>query len=58
LAGVEKERRAPTVSVLLLALSEFPDLRLGTDSDVFIQDINIRAEKISRIQKRNIFGNK
>jgi len=45
-AKVTKEKRAPTVAVLLCALSKSPGLRLTDSADVFVSDINSRAEAI------------
>ncbi|MCE5309857.1 MAG: SAM-dependent methyltransferase [Acidobacteriales bacterium] len=47
-AKVAKERRAPTVAALLLALSKSPHLRFNENdqSDVFVNDINSRAEQV------------
>ncbi|MBS1858973.1 MAG: N-6 DNA methylase, partial [Acidobacteria bacterium] len=47
-AKVAKERRAPTVAAILLALSKSPHLRFNENDqpDVFINDINSRAEQV------------
>ncbi|MDB5033414.1 MAG: methylase [Chlorobi bacterium] len=45
-AKVEKERRALIVAFLLLALKEDPTLTLKGDPEIFISDINARAERV------------
>lgn len=51
-AKVTKEKRAPTIAVLLSALSSHPDLKLQADANIFIDDINTRAKKIFEISNK------
>ena len=56
-AKVTKEKRAATVAVLVLALSESPSLKLASDPDIFINDINTRAEKVFTKSNKTVLWN-